>query len=480
MKSHNLRNWILAADLVWVTAAMGLAYVLRYGLVWDGPPGSSAGIFTFPLVAAALFWSILSSRLKLDGFRSGWRLSAIVSQLLPAVVILMVVLLMGGYLVRHYLSRLTLAYFGGLLFLGFVLIRLLARLFFRSRYTLGAVRRVVVVGSGSLAKEMAAKIESHPETLYEVVGFLSPAETAADMPGSSTSTDLAVVQTLGIVEVLQANNVDELILAMPQTGRPEIVELTARCRRNGIAVSLVPQPYELYLSKPELIDLGGLPLLQLKSVDSVDPNPAWKRGMDLALATFLLPFSLFPMLLAAITLKLRKGRAFCREVRCGLHGKSFHIYRLNSPRNASDLPRSERIMQQLSLTELPQLLNVLRGEMSLVGPRPEGLDRANYYTDWHRQRLSVKPGMTGLAQVHGLRDQNSSEDKTRYDLQYILHRSLFQDISLLLQTLWTLMGRLLKLPTFSSPAHGDAPGIFINPGLEESLNRAHSSQPSSN
>ncbi len=152
---------------------------------------------------------------------------------------------------------------------------------------------------------------------------------------------------------------------------------------------------------------------------------------------------------------------------------------MNSERNASGLTRAESFMQHVSLTELPQLLNVLRGDMSLVGPRPEGLERANRYTDWHRQRLSVMPGMTGLAQVHGLRHQNSSEDKTRYDLQYILRRSVFQDISLLLQTIWTLMGRMFqsrKAPPL--PVEGPKESFF-EPAFEESLNRAHSAQSSS-
>jgi lipopolysaccharide/colanic/teichoic acid biosynthesis glycosyltransferase len=118
------------------------------------------------------------------------------------------------------------------------------------------------------------------------------------------------------------------------------------------------------------------------------------------------------------------------------------MYRLNSPRREPNLPMYERVMQHLSVTELPQLLNVLRGEMSLVGPRPEVLESVRHYTDWHLQRLNVKPGITGLAQVHGLRDQNALEDKTRYDLQYILHRSLFQDISLVMQTIWTIIRRL--------------------------------------
>jgi lipopolysaccharide/colanic/teichoic acid biosynthesis glycosyltransferase len=114
--------------------------------------------------------------------------------------------------------------------------------------------------------------------------------------------------------------------------------------------------------------------------------------------------------------------------------------------------------------------------MSLVGPRPEGVDRARRYTDWHRQRLKAKSGITGLAQVHGLRDQNSSEDKTLYDLQYILRRSPFQDISLLLQTAWTLTVRLFHPPGMDSTEPGITAGTDIN--FEENLVHAHSAQSS--
>jgi lipopolysaccharide/colanic/teichoic acid biosynthesis glycosyltransferase len=480
MKSHNLRSWISVADLAWVTIAMALAYLLRYGWAWDGPPGRSAAMFLLPSLAAALIWSLLSSRLQLDGFRGGWRFSAVVSQLLSAVALLMMSLLVGGYLARQYVSRLMLGYFGVLLFAGFVFIRFAAWSVFRSRYRKGAVRRVVIVGSGFLAREMAAKIEHHPESLYHVVGFLCPAGTAFDTPLPGAGADAVNVQSLGIVDILQAHEVNEVILTIPQTSHPEILDLVALCRRRGIAVSLVPQPYLLYLSKPELVDLGGLPLLQLRDAAAGLPsNPLWKRVLDLALASCLLLPSLSVVLLAAAILKAKKGRGFCRELRCGQHGKPFWIYRLNSERNASGLTRAESFMQHVSLTELPQLLNVLRGDMSLVGPRPESLERANRYTDWHRQRLSVTPGMTGLAQVHGLRHQNSSEDKTRYDLQYILRRSVFQDISLLLQTIWTLMGRMFQSRKASPPPVEVPREPFFEPAFEESLNRAHSAQSSS-
>jgi lipopolysaccharide/colanic/teichoic acid biosynthesis glycosyltransferase len=136
------------------------------------------------------------------------------------------------------------------------------------------------------------------------------------------------------------------------------------------------------------------------------------------------------------------------------------------------------LLQQLSVTELPQLWNVLRGEMSLVGPRPESPEKVKHYSDWQSQRLKVKPGMTGLAQVHGLRDQHSSEDKTRFDLQYLLERSPFIDVSLLLQTLWTLTMRLLQLPRVRLVPEQTAVERGREFPIEERLSSAHSAQSS--
>ncbi len=117
------------------------------------------------------------------------------------------------------------------------------------------------------------------------------------------------------------------------------------------------------------------------------------------------------------------------------------MLRLNIDRTPSNASRFEAALRKFSLTELPQLWNVLRGDMSLVGPRPEPFDRVCRYSEWQQQRLAVKPGMTGLAQVQGLREQHSSEEKTRFDLQYLLSASLWTDLSLLLQTVWTLATR---------------------------------------
>ncbi len=455
---------------------MPLAYLLRYGWLWHGPTDRSALVFLPPQMATLLLWSAMSGWWRLDGFRAGSRFSAAISQLFLSVSALMSAVFAMAYLGRQYISRLTLGYFGLLLLLGFLAIRVVARSIMASRCSRGLVRNVVIVGNGPLAREMASKVECHPEMLRKVVGFLSPGEDAFPTASPANRKDAVVLRTLDIAEMLKSQRVDEIILTVSAPGHPEILDLTSRCGRQGIAVSMVPQPYEMYLSKPELTDLDGLPLLELQEPPSGEGKPFWKRGFDIAMTLVLLPVCIPPLIVGAAFLRLKKPRAFCREPRCGQYGKEFGMYRLNSVRAATETPGFERLLRKLSITELPQLFNVLRGEMSLVGPRPEGLERARHYTDWHRQRLNAKPGITGLAQVYGLRDQHSSEDKTRYDLQYVLHRSLFQDISLLLQTAWTLTVRLFHTPKKDLPVGAITAETEVR--LAEDWVHAHSSQSS--
>jgi lipopolysaccharide/colanic/teichoic acid biosynthesis glycosyltransferase len=159
-------------------------------------------------------------------------------------------------------------------------------------------------------------------------------------------------------------------------------------------------------------------------------------------------FMVSPILVtASIVVRSKKGKVFRTELRCGKDGTPFRMFRLNVDRHPNHPERYEKTLTRWSVTELPQLWNVLKGDMSLVGPRPEAPERVKYYSDWQRQRLKVHAGVTGLAQVHGLRDQHSSEDKANYDLQYIFNWHPLLDLSLMLQTVWTLLFRGLSLET---------------------------------
>jgi lipopolysaccharide/colanic/teichoic acid biosynthesis glycosyltransferase len=243
------------------------------------------------------------------------------------------------------------------------------------------------------------------------------------------------------LDFLVQQKVQKLIIAMPESHGAEIRKLISGCRMASIQVHLVPQWYDLYLSKAELLEIDGLPLLSLQDRNPLATSFALKRTMDFVVGLGIL-FALSPILVAAaVVVYSRKGKAFRTELRCGRDGIPFRMFRLNVDRHATRPERYEKMLVRWSVTELPQLWNVLNGDMSLVGPRPEAPDRVKCYSDWQRQRLKVHAGVTGLAQVHGLRDQHSSEDKAHFDLQYIFNWHPLMDLSLMLQTIWTLLSR---------------------------------------
>lgn len=472
---------MLLADLLWIVIAFWSANLLRYGLHWAQIDRSGVHALLPFLAAGGLLWIFLFYRMHLDGFHGGWRFSAISSSLFLAVACQMLALLAAGYLTRRYVSRIVLLAFGVLLFFGFVLLRAAFSHILRARRRSGNLCRLVIAGSGTVARELALKIERHPEMLCEIVGLLFQEDQAEDRSFlNGESHPPMSVSTLGVVDLLCQRGVHELMLALPSSPSPEVLKLAVQCRERGIGVSLVPQPYELYLSRPKLLDLDGLPVLHFGRPSASNSFVFAKRALDLTLTAFLSLFAVPIIFISAAVLRVQKGQAFRWETRCGQFGHPFSMLRLSVDRESKSGPLYERLLVQLSISELPQLWNVLRGEMSLVGPRPESFSRTRRYTEWQEHRLRMKPGITGLAQVHGLREQSSSEDKTRYDLQYLLHSSLTNDVSLLMQTVWTLAFRLLRSPlllarrkTTSVPLSKQA-----LPNSQDTYARDHRTQPS--
>jgi lipopolysaccharide/colanic/teichoic acid biosynthesis glycosyltransferase len=444
MKPEQLRNRILAADLAWIPVALAaeqaLCSTMRYGELPLKPYN-----FVVYVVCTVFAWVLLSENLHLDGFRGGWRLPSLVSHLLLAAALLMVILLAVANVSERYVGRMTLSVFSLFLLAGFFCIRGLALWLVLRQRKNGNVHRIVILGSDRLAAELAAKFNHHPELSCLVVGFLCPGmESMAPHPADAPAASPATVSTMEVTNLLRQYQVDELVMAHTPASH-EILNLVALCRQQAIRVSLVPQPYELYLSRPSLLDLGGLPLLQLGDAPLPASSGISKRLLDFALGSALAVVTLPVVVVCGALLHFTTGRAFRWERRIGWRGAQFSMLRLNVDRNPQTGSHFARALWQFSISELPQFWNVLRGDMSLVGPRPEGPERANRYSAWQQQRLSVKPGMTGLAQVHGLREQHTSEDKTRHDLQYMLRPSLLKDISLLIETVWTLTLRLINL-----------------------------------
>jgi lipopolysaccharide/colanic/teichoic acid biosynthesis glycosyltransferase len=447
---RSLRRGILLADVLWSILAIFLAYQFRNGFQgWPGIYQCLHEYFVF-LSVGLLVWTFLFWKMELHGFKGGWSLPAILSQVVVGVSFLMAILLSLAFMARLYYSRLVLTFFPVLLVVGFIAIRILVRLALQSRYRIGAARRVVILGHGRIAHELATKIARHPETMWQVIGFLYPNGTER-FPGSpDREQEMDSLTTLAVPQRLRQQLVDELIIVTPETAQREIQKLVEECQQSGIRVSVVPQWYQLYVSKAHVLEIDGLPLLTFEEDAPSHRALVLKRILDLVGATLLQLLAAPLQLIISTALYLEKGRVLRHELRCGRDGKPFLMHRFDIDRDDPTLVGYRHLLAQLSLSELPQLWNVLRGEMSLVGPRPESFDRVKHYSEWQKQRLRVSPGLTGLAQVHGLREQHSSEEKARFDLEYIYHWSLFSDVSLLLQTAWTLVIRL-RHPKPSAP-----------------------------
>ena len=474
MNNRKLEVWILFADLACIGLAFLGADMMRFGLSWDPTERISIHALLPFVIATCLIWIALSALMQMDGFRGGWKFSAVFSHLLLGTVCTFALLLALGYLMRSYVSRLALGYFMLLLVGGFLGVRCLARLMLRWRHEKGDVWRVVIIGSGRVAQEVASKIELHPEMLCKVVGMLFPNQDSEELmvPGLEPEA-AAQLSTLDIFDLLRLQDVNEVILALAQPPTPEIRTLVGRIRDMGIETTLVPQSYELYASRPKLLVMDELPLVQLRDPGLRRRYIVLKRAMDLILAALLfLPSWIFLAPFCAV-LWLTKRKALRSEARSGQYGQAFQMLRLNVDRPVRSQSGFESLLDRMSITELPQLWNVLRGQMSLVGPRPDPLVRTSLYSEWQQRRLKVKPGMTGLAQVHGLREYSSSEQKTRFDLQYAINPYLLWDVSLLLQTIWTLFLRIFsarKRGTFEVNWKTDAKG--------DMLSDAHRTQPS--
>ena len=438
---NGLRYLIFVADCAWIVAAFSFANLFSYGV--DGWSTHFLGYLKLyaPLLAfCLLFWTVLFFDQKLEGFSRGWHFPLIISDLLVASACLVAAVFGLGFFLRLYYSRLTVLLFAFVLPAGLILVRCIAWSIVKSRSRSAAVRRVAIVGNGRLARELAHKISAHPELMIEVAGFLSPAaKRSIDGPKSSPARS---VRTLDALNLLLEKNVREIIIAEQLPANSEVEKLLSSCQNAGMQIQFVPHWFELYLSKVRLSEIGDVPLVSLKSQTLSLGARGLKRAIDLILGSLLLVVSLPVMVL--IYFMLGKKSPLKKEVRCGLNGKHFFLYSFNVDRWSKGLAGFEKFISQYSLTELPQVWNVIRGEMALVGPRPESPERAKHYSIWQRRRLSVKPGLTGLAQVNGLREHHSSAEKAHFDLQYIYHYSVFFDLSLILQTAWTLCYRLME------------------------------------
>jgi len=450
------RALLMTADaLLAIVLLLGLS-IWRFGEDWAVWWRQIVPIPEGLLVIFAAGWVIALSMNGLYRPRARWSIVREGIDVLQSTIILSLVTLSVLFLFRMPdVSRVFMLILFPSLAAATVASRVLLRLAMEGLRRQGKnLRFVVVLGAGPRGQMFAAKLEGHRELGLRVVGFLDDSP-AFELPGGW--------QYLGTLEalesVLHTRVVDEVVICLPFSQWSLIDTITRVCEEEGKIVRIPMDVLDRAISVGKVEELDGTPVFSLVSGPDRAIGLAAKRMLDVVVSAVGLVV-MSPLFLAvAIWLVRDDGRpVFFRQERLGLHGRPFKVIKFRTmSRDAearladlqhrneiqgrafkiTDDPRVTRVgrfLRRTSLDELPQLVNVLRGEMSLVGPRPPLPGEVDGYDLWHRRRLSMKPGITGLWQVRARREPEFDR-WVAADLEYIDRWSLWLDVKILARTI---------------------------------------------
>ncbi len=434
---------LLLVDLSLTAGSFFLAYAVRNLFTLDGFTVMPVGIYIWLLWLMLPIWAIL---LPAFGVYSSRFLSPKDQfvQLTKAVgfawvVMAAVLFFVGGESTSRLIAAFTLV----INYAALVSYRILLFAFRQRSQTWS--RHVVVIGEPESAEELVATIEAHREWGLRPVGVFPEAEAA---------------------EILERGGIDEAIFVVGRERLDSCEELFLLCEELGVTARVVLDLFPHTISRMELHELDGFPLLTFSPTPSDEVVLLMRRVMDVVFSGLLLLAAIPIMAAAGLAIKLTsRGPIFFQQERCGLHGRRFVMYKFRSMVDDAEQRRYElealnemdgpvfkssrdprvtmvgKFLRRFSIDELPQFYNVLKGDMSLVGPRPPLPEEVGRYKRWQRRRLSMKPGITCLWQISG-RNQVGFDEWMKLDLNYIDNWSLLLDLKILLKTVpVVLMGK---------------------------------------
>jgi exopolysaccharide biosynthesis polyprenyl glycosylphosphotransferase len=405
---------------------------------------------------ACLITVLLFARAGLYAGRSGRPgFSRLLVALFQVTVVSLILALLAG---RHFSSYFI--FYGSLAFAAIYVAGLRLGYGWLTKWLLqlsGYRRRVVLIGPGERAASLAQALAKGSGAAPEVVGYVS---------GEPSPNGLRYLGSLAEMRgLLRSTAVEEVVIADPEFPEDRALELVDACHARGVAVRIAPSGPEVLVHRAEAIPGEAVPLFELKPPVFEGLDYAVKRTFDLSISGALLVLGAPLFALTALLVKLTsRGPVFYRSVRPGIGEQEFDCLKFRTMRTDAEWGQAKleemnektgaifkirddprvtpvgHVLRRFSLDELPQLINVMRGEMSLVGPRP--LPRRDYerLEDWHKRRYKVLPGITGLWQVAG-RSDLAFDDMVRLDFLYLEQWSVLLDLTILLKTLPAVVRR---------------------------------------
>ena len=456
-KQRRIRNVTTIADLVVTILAFLLAFWIRDIFSGDDPPDFLSHVALLPLVLA--IWSFFLSYFgayrsprESSRFDYAW---AVIRAVATGLALLLTLLFL---LKIKYVSRIIVVLFAALNIIALFAIRLWVVRYFRESLKDGdSYLKVLIIGTGNRALRLSKTLQGNSVWGLHIVGHL-------DLDETLVGTHVDGAKVLGVVEdissILKGHVIDEVILAIPRAMISDVERIAFACEEEGVRFRVMADVFDVHVARMELVNIGGIPLLTLYPVAQEEWKVLAKRIMDLVISASSLPLVLTVTAVVAAAIKLDSpGPVFYVQQRVGLNKRRFSMYKFRTMVVGSERMQKEfehlneaegpifkiandpritrvgRFLRQTSLDELPQIFNVLRGEMSLVGPRPMSLrDVDRFDKGIQRKRFSVKPGITCLWQVSG-RSLLPFSKWLELDLYYISHWSLGMDLKILLKTI---------------------------------------------
>lgn len=317
------------------------------------------------------------------------------------------------------------------------------------------VRNTLIVGSGEKAKELYQRVLEYPALGYKVIGMVSLEE----QPGEPSPGLKQLGQFSNLSSVMAEHNVEELLIALEEDEHQRVFEIIGSCNGHNVNLKIVPDLYDIIVGQARTNQIYGFPLIEILP----ELMPAWemrvKKIMDIVVASIFLVLFLPVWIIVTIAIKLdSKGPLFYIQDRVGRDGKIFRIFKFRSmipdaesitgpvwaDKKDSRITRVGRLLRNLRIDEIPQLMNIIKGEMSLVGPRPERpyfVEKLKKEIPYYSRRLRVRPGITGWAQTKHIYDRSLDDvkKKLQFDLYYLENMSLRMDLKIILSTIYTVL-----------------------------------------
>lgn len=450
---------LVITDFIMINLSFLLAYWIRFPLNLIGKayiPISPIEPYLKAILLISFIWLLVFNTIGLYKIKRSLLMIDELFDIGKGITIGIAIVMALSFLYREFSYSRLVAVIAWLISLfliggGRVLIRQIQQILIKKG--IGTIK-TLIIGATEQGQILFERINKLHQLGYEIVGFVDDDDIKKDLP--------VIDKINNLPNLIEEKRIDEVVVALSPEKRGKILEIVTLCQEKKVKFAIVPDLFEIITTRVGTYEIDGIPLIGLKELplDKLT-NKCIKRAMDIIISAMALTIFAPVMLVIAVLIKFESkgGRVIFKQERVGIDGKYFTIFKFRSMYEGAEIkdnevglglendPRVTKIgsfLRKTGFDELSQLFNVLKGEMSIVGPRPERLYWVNKFKDQiprYMERHSIKTGITGWAQANGLRGNTSLQERIRYDLYYLENWSIWLDIKIIIMTLFNYINR---------------------------------------